>query len=126
MRAPSTDSLLTLTLRVCAAGRFDRQILVGLPDLEGRIEVLTVHLSKRQWDASDVRLKELAFETQQFSGAMIANLVNNAALLCARADRDVITHADLEGALDIERIGARRFAPTPTIHPENSNLTPKG
>lgn len=94
------------------AGRFDRQILVGLPDLEGRIEVLTVHLNKRQWDRESVRLKELAFETQQFSGAMIANLVNNAALQCARAQRDVIVHQDLEDALDIERVGARRCAPT--------------
>lgn len=88
-------------------GRFDRIIYVDRPDYNGRIEVFKVHLSKRPCD-DDILLGELAFETQRFSGAQIANLVNTAAMLAGRDGRESIAHADLENALDLERLGPAR------------------
>lgn len=76
------------------------------PDFEGRIEIFNVHLRGKPHEGLDLR--ELAFVTQQFSGAMIANLINMAAILAARAGREVITQADMFDALDYERLGAPR------------------
>jgi len=79
-------------------GRFDRQIYVGLPDIKGREAILKVHARKKPL-AEDVSLKEVAQATAGFTGADLENLLNEAALLAARADRRFLTKADLEEAM---------------------------
>lgn len=78
-------------------GRFDRQIVVGYPDVKGREEILKVH-AKNKPLAPDVDLKVIAQTTQGFAGADLENLLNEAALLAARAERMSITEADIEEA----------------------------
>lgn len=78
-------------------GRFDRQIVVGYPDVKGREEILRVH-AKNKPLAPDVDLKVIAQTTQGFTGADLENLLNEAALLAARAERMSITEADIEEA----------------------------
>lgn len=78
-------------------GRFDRQIVVGYPDVKGREEVLKVH-AKNKPLAPDVDLKIIAQTTQGFTGADLENLLNEAALLAARAERLAITEKDIEDA----------------------------
>lgn len=78
-------------------GRFDRQIVVGYPDVKGREEILKVH-SKNKPIAPDVDLRIIAQTTQGFTGADLENLLNEAALLAARANRMSITEKDIEEA----------------------------
>lgn len=78
-------------------GRFDREIMVGYPDVKGREEILKVH-AKNKPLAPDVDLKVVAKTTQQFTGADLENLLNEAALLAARNDRKAITEEDIEEA----------------------------
>ncbi len=78
-------------------GRFDRQIVVGYPDIKGREEILKVH-TKNKPLAPDVNLSNIAKGTAGFTGADLANLTNEAALLAARADRKAITNEDIEEA----------------------------
>ncbi len=78
-------------------GRFDRQILVSYPDVKGREEILKVHTRNKPL-APDVSLKVIAKTTVGFTGADLENLVNEASLLAARADRKAITKADMEEA----------------------------
>lgn len=78
-------------------GRFDRQIVVSYPDIKGREEVLKVH-TKNKPLAPDVNLKTIAQTTVGFTGADLENLVNEASLLAARADRKAITKEDIEEA----------------------------
>jgi cell division protease FtsH len=85
------------------AGRFDRQILVDRPDKKGRIQILEVHVKKVKL-APGVRLEEVAALTPGFTGADLANLVNEAALLATRRGADAITTEDFTVA--IERIVA--------------------
>ena len=80
-------------------GRFDRQITIGLPDVTGREAILKVHARNKHIDA-DVKLDEIAHRTPGFSGADIENLLNEAALLAARANRKVITTPDIDEAID--------------------------
>ncbi len=79
-------------------GRFDRQIYVGLPDWRGREQILRVHSRKKPL-GDDVDLSAAAKATAGFSGADLANLMNEAALLAARSDRPVISGDDLEKAM---------------------------
>jgi len=88
-------------------GRFDRIIYVDKPDFEGRIEIFRVHLRDKP-HADDIDVREIAFVTQQFTGAMIANLINTAALLAGRAGREQIEQRDFFDALEYERLGAPR------------------
>ncbi len=81
------------------AGRFDRQILVDKPDLNGRIAILKVHARRLQL-AEDVDLEVLAQRTPGLSGADLENILNEGALLAARAGREKVTMADLEEAVD--------------------------
>jgi len=83
------------------AGRFDRQVLVDRPDRKGRRAILAVHAQNVRL-ARDVSLDDVAGLTPGFTGADLANLVNEAAILATRADRDAVTYADFEDA--IERI----------------------
>ncbi|XXF81606.1 ATP-dependent zinc metalloprotease FtsH [Myxococcaceae bacterium GXIMD 01537] len=84
-------------------GRFDRQVLVDRPDKRGRERVLEIH-SKGVKLGPDVDLKSIAARTPGFAGADLANVVNEAALLAARRNRDCVTRADFEEA--IERVVA--------------------
>ncbi|CAG0955767.1 cell division protease FtsH [Anaerolineae bacterium] len=88
-------------------GRFDRQVTVGLPDVRGREQILKVHLKKVPAD-TDVELKYLAQGTSGFSGADLANLINEAALLAARINKRVVSMADLEKAKDKLIMGVER------------------
>jgi cell division protease FtsH len=88
-------------------GRFDRQVNVGLPDVKGREQILNVHIKKVPAGA-DVELKYIARGTPGFSGADLANLVNEAALFAARANKQEVTMADLEKAKDKILMGAER------------------
>lgn len=78
-------------------GRFDRQIVVGYPDVKGREEILRVH-AKNKPLGPDVDLKIIAQTTQGFTGADLENLLNEAALLAARSNRMAITESDIEEA----------------------------
>ena len=79
-------------------GRFDRQIYVGLPDIQGREDILKVHAKKKPL-AEDVSLRDIARATAGFTGADLENLLNEAALLAARADKRFIDRADLHDAM---------------------------
>ena len=90
-------------------GRFDRQIVVGLPDLKGREEILKVHLKKRKVPlAPDVDVKAVAKGTPGLAGADLENLVNEAALLAARFNNKKVTMLDFEEARDKLSMGAER------------------
>ncbi len=88
-------------------GRFDRRVVVGLPDVRGREEVLRVHVKKVPV-ADDVNLNVLARGTPGFSGADLANMVNEAALNAARLNRKQVTMYDFELAKDKVLMGAER------------------
>jgi len=88
-------------------GRFDRQVVVDAPDVRGREGILRVH-TRRVALGGEVDLKILARGTPGLSGADIANLVNEAALLAARRDRDKVTMADFEDAKDKVMMGTER------------------
>lgn len=84
-------------------GRFDRQILIDKPDLQGRVEVLEVHVRKLKL-SDNIDLKVLASQTPGFAGAELANLCNEAALFAARRDKDAVEMVDFQDA--IERVVA--------------------
>ncbi len=88
-------------------GRFDRQIVVPNPDVKGREQILKVHSQKVPL-SKNVNLSVIARGTPGFSGADLANLINEAALLAARQDKRVVTHEDLEQAKDKVLMGAER------------------
>ncbi|MEY2696012.1 MAG: cell division protein FtsH [Pseudomonadota bacterium] len=88
-------------------GRFDRQVVVGLPDVRGREQILKVHM-KRVPLASDVEVSYLARGTPGFSGADLANLVNEAALFAARKNKREVQMEDFEKAKDKILMGAER------------------
>jgi cell division protease FtsH len=88
-------------------GRFDRQIMVHPPDLKGRIEILRVHTRKIPL-ANDVELERLAAATPGMTGADLANLANEAALLAARRRQDVVHQRDLTDALEKVQLGTAR------------------
>ena len=80
-------------------GRFDRRVVLDLPDVKGREAILRVHIAGKPIDP-DVDIKTLARQTHGFSGADLANLVNEGAILAARQDRNTIMFLDLEEAVD--------------------------
>jgi cell division protease FtsH len=88
-------------------GRFDRQITVGNPDVKGREQILKVHMKDKPL-APDVDAKTLARGTPGFSGADLANLCNEAALLAARRNKRIITNQEFEDAKDKVMMGAER------------------
>jgi cell division protease FtsH len=88
-------------------GRFDRQVVVDSPDVKGREGILRVHLKKIP-AAEDVNVRALARGTPGMSGADLANLVNEGALLAARKGRDKVYMADFEEAKDKVMLGAER------------------
>ena len=88
-------------------GRFDRRVVVGRPDVRGREEILRVHVKKVPI-AEDVDLRVLARGTPGFSGADLANMINEGALNAARANRKAVTMRDFEAAKDKVMMGAER------------------
>ncbi len=88
-------------------GRFDRQVSVGLPDVNGREEILKVHVQRIKMDP-DTDLNVIARGTPGFSGAELANLINEAALLAARKNLEAVTLLEMEEARDKVRWGRER------------------
>jgi cell division protease FtsH len=88
-------------------GRFDRQVVVPVPDIRGRDGILQVHMRQKPL-APDVNIRTLAKGTPGFSGADLENLVNEAALLAARRNKDFIDMADFEEAKDKVMMGLER------------------
>ncbi|KAJ8549812.1 hypothetical protein K7X08_033519 [Anisodus acutangulus] len=80
-------------------GRFDRQVSVGLPDIRGREEILKVHSNNKKLD-KDVSLSVIAMRTPGFSGADLANLMNEAAILAGRRGKDTITLKEIDDSID--------------------------
>ena len=100
-------------------GRFDRQVMVDLPDRQGRLEILTIHV---RWVTlgKDVNLEAVAQMTPGFSGADLANLVNEAALLASRHGKDAVDQADFDEAF--ERVVAGTERRTRTITPNEKKV----
>src|SRR5574339_352820 len=96
-------------------GRFDRQVVVPLPDIRGREQILLVHMRKVPM-APDVRADIIARGTPGFSGADLANLVNEAALFAARANKRLVDMEDFERAKDKILMGTERRS---VVMPEN-------
>ena len=88
-------------------GRFDRQVVVPIPDIEGREKILAVHMKKVPL-APDVNARTIARGTPGFSGADLANLVNEAALLAARRNKRLVAMQEFEDAKDKVMMGAER------------------
>ena len=88
-------------------GRFDRQVLVDKPDLEGRIEILNVHI-KGVKIAKEVELREVAVMTAGLAGADLANIINEAALLAGRAEKSEVTNEDFKEAVERQIAGLEK------------------
>lgn len=88
-------------------GRFDRQVVVPRPDIKGRTKILKVHARKVPL-STDVDMEVVAKSTPGFSGADLANLINEAALLAARANKDQVDMSDMEAAKDKVLMGSER------------------
>ena len=88
-------------------GRFDRQVTISVPDINGREKIIAVHTRKVPL-APDVDIRVVARGTPGFSGADLANLVNEAALIAARLDKKIVTMSDFEYARDKVMMGAER------------------
>lgn len=88
-------------------GRIDRQIVVGLPDVKGRVEILKIH-SKEVPLANNVDLSKIARGTPGFSGAELANVVNEASIFAARKGQKFVEHIDFEQAKDKIMMGVER------------------
>ncbi len=103
----ATNRADVLDAALLRPGRFDRQITVSLPDIKGRERILTVHMAKVP-AADDVEVKYIAQGTPGFSGADLANLVNEAALFAARMNKRLVSMSDLEKAKDKIIMGTER------------------
>ena len=116
----ATNRIDVLDKALLRPGRFDRQISIGKPDIKGREEILKVHSAKIRI-APDVNVKALAKSTPGFSGADLANLCNEAALLAARANKLLVNMKDFEGAKDRILMGMERK--TMVMKDEEKRLT---
>ncbi|MFA6600001.1 MAG: ATP-dependent zinc metalloprotease FtsH [Candidatus Omnitrophota bacterium] len=88
-------------------GRFDRQVVIDRPDIKGREEILMVHVRKVKMD-KDCNLNQIARQTPGFSGADLANLVNEAALLAARRKKNAVSQRELEESIERVMVGPER------------------
>ena len=95
----ATNRVDILDAALIRPGRFDRQINVGLPDIAGRCDILKVHAKGKPFK-SDVSLPGIAYRTPGFSGADLANLLNEAAILATRYEQKIITNLEIDEALD--------------------------
>jgi cell division protease FtsH len=103
----ATNRPEVLDAALLRAGRFDRQVVVDRPDVRGREAILNVH-ARHVRLAPEVRLQVIAARTPGFAGADLANIVNEAALLAARKEKDAVGQADLEEAIDRVVAGLER------------------
>ena len=103
----ATNRVDVLDSALLRPGRFDRQVIVGLPDIRGREQILKVHMRKVPL-ADDIKANIIARGTPGFSGAELANLVNEASLFAARAGRRVVSMIEFEQARDKIMMGAER------------------
>ena len=103
----ATNRVDILDAALLRPGRFDRQVTVNLPDRLGRVGILKVHARNKPLN-EDVSLVQLANRTPGFSGADLANIVNEAALLAARKSKRIVTLADFEEARDKVMMGAEK------------------
>ncbi|MCK5012596.1 MAG: ATP-dependent zinc metalloprotease FtsH [Candidatus Omnitrophica bacterium] len=101
----------TLDPALLRPGRFDRQIVVGLPDISGREGILKVHSKNIKLD-SDIDLKRIAQQTVYFSGADLANVCNEAALLAARRDKAAVSMAEFYSAVERVTMGPEKKSRT--------------
>ena len=102
------------------AGRFDRQVLVDRPDKAGRLQILKVHIKKIRKLGPDVKLEQVAALTPGFTGADLANLINEAALLATRRKAQSVTMDDFNNA--IERIIAGLEKKSRILHPKERKV----
>ena len=107
MLIAATNRPEVLDVALLRPGRFDRRVVVGLPDLSGRLEILKIHTSGITLDA-DVELENLARITPGFSGADVANVINEAALLASRDGKDAVAAADFDSAIERVVAGSER------------------
>ena len=103
----ATNTPEVLDTALMRAGRFDRQIIVDRPDLEGREAILKIHVGKIRL-SPDVGLRVIAARTSGMVGADLANIVNEAALLAVRRDADQVQMRDLEEAIDRVMLGLEK------------------
>ena len=95
----ATNRVDVLDSALLRPGRFDRQVMVDPPDIKGRLEVLEVHARNKKL-AEDISLETIARRTPGFTGADLANLLNEAAILTARRRKEAITMAEVDDAVD--------------------------
>ena len=100
----ATNRVDVLDKALVRAGRFDRKITVQPPTREGRLQILKVHTRDKPLNP-DVDLIDLAFKTNGFTGAIIANVVNTACLAAAREGREDVNMANFDGAVEAETLG---------------------
>lgn len=103
----ATNRVDVLDPALLRPGRFDRQVMVGLPDVKGREEILKVHAKKVPM-TPDISLNQIARGTPGFTGADLSNLINEGALLAARRNKKRVTQAELEEARDKVMMGPER------------------
>lgn len=103
----ATNRVDILDPAILRPGRFDRKVMVGRPDVKGREEILSVH-AKGKPLGDDVNLKEIARTTAGFTGADLENLLNEAAILTARSNRDYITQEDVKASFVKVGIGVEK------------------
>ncbi|MAZ48036.1 MAG: cell division protein FtsH [Halobacteriovoraceae bacterium] len=103
----ATNRVDVLDPALLRPGRFDRRVTVGRPDVRGRLGILKVHTKKTPLD-NDVDLETIAKGTPGFTGADLANLVNEAALIAARGNKDKLENYDFEAAKDKVLMGVER------------------
>lgn len=90
-------------------GRFDRRIIIGLPDMKGREEILKIHAKNKKL-APDVDLKNLASDTAEFTGAELENILNEAAIIATVNKNEAITNKDLDDALKKVTVGVEKHS----------------
>lgn len=95
----ATNRLDMIDRAMLRPGRFDRHVAVNRPDIEGRFRILNVHM-KNKPPGEDVDLREIARRTIQFSGADLANICNEAAILAAKGNQETVSQANLVGSID--------------------------
>lgn len=115
----ATNRVDVLDMALLRPGRFDRQVTVDLPSYSGRLEILKVHARNKKID-DEVSMEAIARRTPGFSGAELANLLNEAAILTARRRKEAITMKDVEDAIDRLTIG---LSLTPLLDSNRKKMT---
>lgn len=115
----ATNRVDVLDSALLRPGRFDRQVIVDLPSYAGRLEILKVHARNKKMDP-EVSMEAIARRTPGFSGAELANLLNEAAILTARRRKEAVTMTDVEDAIDRITIG---LSLTPLLDSNRKRMT---